>query len=89
MIRKHIYYSGRVQGVGFRFSAVRVAAGYDVGGYVSNMPDGRVEVVVEGVENQIELFLADLADTMSGYVREVKEQTEPFTGSFRDFGMKF
>jgi len=89
MIRKHIYYSGRVQGVGFRFSAVRMAASYDVSGYVRNMPDGRVEVVVEGTENQIELFLADLADTMGGYVREAKEQTEPWTGSFSDFGMKF
>ena len=78
-----------MQGVGFRFRTVRVAANYDVSGYVRNAMDGRVEVVVEGNDSQIELFLADLADTMNSYIRETNEQTEPFTGSFNDFGVKF
>ncbi len=89
MKRKHIYYRGRVQGVGFRFRTLRVAANYNVCGYVRNAMDGRVEVVVEGADSQIELFLADLADTMSNYIRETSEQTEPYTGSFNDFGVKF
>ena len=47
-IRKTIYYSGRVQGVGFRWTTRRIACEYDVTGYVMNLPDGRVELAVEG-----------------------------------------
>lgn len=43
-----VFYEGRVQGVGFRYTALRLAAGFDVSGYVRNLPDGRVEMVVAG-----------------------------------------
>jgi acylphosphatase len=46
--RRRVHYSGRVQGVGFRFTTQRVARAYAVHGYVRNLPDGRVEVVAEG-----------------------------------------
>ena len=46
--RRRIYYSGRVQGVGFRFSTQRLASGFAVAGSVKNLRDGRVEVVAEG-----------------------------------------
>ena len=43
MTARQVYYTGRVQGVGFRYSTKRIASGYDVTGSVKNLPDGRVE----------------------------------------------
>jgi acylphosphatase len=88
-IRKHIYYSGTVQGVGFRYTAMRVAANFDVAGYVRNMMDGRVEVVVEGESPEVEVFLAELAGAMDRYLRDVREVDEPYTAEFIGFDVKF
>ena len=67
-ICKHVYYSGRVQGVGFRYTAHHVAQEHDVAGFVRNLPDGRVEVKVEGSLEQVEAFLSALAQRMAGYI---------------------
>ena len=47
-VRATVQYSGDVQGVGFRYTAVTIARGYNVSGYVQNLSDGRVRLVVEG-----------------------------------------
>jgi acylphosphatase len=52
-VRRHIYFSGRVQGVGFRFQARRLASGLGLTGYVKNLWDGRVEMEAQGEESQI------------------------------------
>ena len=57
MIAKKVFYEGRVQGVGFRFSVKELAAGFDVTGYARNLPDGRVELEVQGDEPEVEAFL--------------------------------
>lgn len=49
-IRKHIYFSGRVQGVGFRYRARYLASGFGLTGWVKNLPDYRVEMEVQGEE---------------------------------------
>ncbi|NBH73245.1 acylphosphatase [Clostridiaceae bacterium] len=49
-IRKHFYFSGRVQGVGFRYQACRIARGLGLTGYVQNLWDGRVELEAQGEE---------------------------------------
>ncbi len=89
MVRKHIYYQGSVQGVGFRYTTMRVAGGYAVAGFVRNLPDGRVDVVVEGEAKEIEAFLADLADSMQGYIRNTNIDDEPHTGEFHRFDVRF
>ena len=89
MQRREIRFTGRVQGVGFRFTALRVAAGYDLVGYVRNMPDGSVECVVEGQVDQIDEFMAELADTMAGYIRQRTEQTAPYSGNLGPFTLKY
>lgn len=61
---KRVEYSGRVQGVGFRFTAERLAAGFPVRGYVRNMPDGSVELVAEGDSEAVDAFLRALAERM-------------------------
>ena len=52
----HLFYSGRVQGVGFRYAVRRVAEGFEVTGTVRNLADGRVELLAEGTENELEAF---------------------------------
>lgn len=89
MMRKHIYYKGRVQGVGFRYTALRTARNFEVTGYVQNQMDGSVELVVEGESPQVEEFLADLAGTMGRYIRQVQEVEEPYTGEFIGFDVKY
>jgi acylphosphatase len=54
IIRRRLVLSGAVQGVGFRYWAVREAAGFNVGGYVCNLPDGSVEAVLEGPQEEVE-----------------------------------
>jgi acylphosphatase len=54
--RLHVFYSGRVQGVGFRYTAKNVATGFEVTGSVRNLPDGRVELVAEGLKDELESF---------------------------------
>lgn len=83
--RRTIWYSGTVQGVGFRYTASRIATRYDVTGRIRNLRDGRVECIVEGPIEQIEAFLEDLGEQMSGYIRNVQQETTSYTGTYREF----
>ncbi len=64
--RLQIFYSGNVQGVGFRYTTKGVAAGYEVTGLVRNLPDGRVELVAEGTRNELEAFRQGIRDSGLG-----------------------
>jgi acylphosphatase len=88
-IRKHVYYSGTVQGVGFRYAARNVARGHRVTGFVKNLRDGRVEVVVEGEMAEVQGFLDDVAGAMHGYAARAQASDEPATGKFAGFGVSF
>ncbi len=57
LVRVHVHYSGRVQGVGFRYTVRSLVPGYDVLGTIRNLPDGRVELVAEGERAELEEFL--------------------------------
>ena len=59
-VRKHIFFSGRVQGVGFRYSAIYLARPLGLTGWVENLWDGRVEMEVQGDEDAITQFLKEL-----------------------------
>jgi acylphosphatase len=65
---KRVLYSGRVQGVGFRYTAQGLAAGYAVAGSVRNLPSGEVELIAEGEDGIVEAFLAAVAQRMAGYI---------------------
>jgi acylphosphatase len=65
---KHVYYSGHVQGVGFRYTAQRLASRYPVAGYVRNLPGGDVELLAEGPAEEVGAFLDALAGQMAGYI---------------------
>jgi acylphosphatase len=88
MQRRTILFSGHVQGVGFRFTVRQIAAGYPVNGFVRNLPDGRVELVAEGDPPNIDAFLHQITDRMSGYVECRDETISGWTGEFRQFEIR-
>jgi acylphosphatase len=71
--RIEIYYSGHVQGVGFRYTAKSVATGFEVCGIVRNLSDGRVQLVAEGTRDELEAFRAALRDAgLDHFIRDEK-----------------
>jgi len=64
-MRKLVHYSGNVQGVGFRASAVWIARRHEVCGWVRNLADGRVELLADGSDTAVLDFLADVRDRMA------------------------
>ena len=68
-----ILFSGRVQGVGFRQTAVMLADDLPVGGTVRNLPDGRVELVVEGPKVAIDQFIELLRERFGTMIRKVQQ----------------
>jgi acylphosphatase len=75
-VRRRVHFSGRVQGVGFRFTCYSLARGYEVAGHVRNLPDGQVELVAEGEPIELDRFLAAIRLEMSAYIRNVEVETE-------------
>ncbi|MFO0972274.1 MAG: acylphosphatase [Phycisphaerae bacterium] len=88
-MRRCILFAGRVQGVGFRATTAALARSFPVAGYVRNLPDGRVEVVVEGVESALTQFLATVRREFAGYIRDVHESPSvPASGGFAAFEIR-
>ncbi|MEI7865296.1 MAG: acylphosphatase [Chthoniobacterales bacterium] len=77
-----VFYEGRVQGVGFRYSARRAAAGFDVAGYVRNLTDGRVELIASGQPGEVDGFLQSLRESeLAGHIGgESAEEIAPPAG---------
>lgn len=88
MQRRIYHYSGRVQGVGFRYTVANLAQRYTVRGYVRNLPDGRVELVLEGEESELEQLARQISETMEGFIRQVHLNTAPATGEFAGFSIR-
>lgn len=84
-----VFYEGRVQGVGFRYTARRVAAGFDVSGYVRNLPDGRVELLASGEHDEVDAFLAALRDSeLAGHIDAEQPSEIAAPAGLRGFEIK-
>lgn len=71
LIAKRIFYEGRVQGVGFRFGVRQIAEGFSVAGYSANLPDGRVEVFLQGEREEVEGMEKEIAHShLEGFIRK-------------------
>ncbi len=85
-----IIVNGRVQGVGFRWFAVKWAQDFDLSGYANNLENGTVLIEAEGGEKKIESFLKELKNGPSGsLVEEVSVKWLPFEHRFRDFKIRY
>lgn len=89
MKRAHLFYSGTVQGVGFRWAVQDAADPLGLTGWVRNCPDGTVEVVCEGPKESIELFMNKVKKVMGYYVRAVRRDWQDATGEFDGFNITF
>jgi acylphosphatase len=87
--RREVYYSGRVQGIGFRYTACRIAQQFAVTGYVKNLPDGGVELVVEGRAEEIQAMLQAVQAEMGRFIRGVRETPSQATGRFSSFDVRY
>jgi acylphosphatase len=79
-IGRRVCYFGRVQGVGFRFTARNLAAGFAIAGYVRNLQDGSVELLAEGEPPEVEAFLQSLGQRLQGCIEGTEMTDEPATG---------
>jgi acylphosphatase len=87
--QREIHYSGVVQGVGFRYTARALAQGFAVSGFVRNLPDGRVQLTVEGTATEIDGFLEAIQAELGHYIRQVQETILPAGGKFRGFEIHY
>jgi acylphosphatase len=83
----HIFYSGKVQGVGFRFTAREVADELSVLGWVKNLKDGRVEILAEAEAGTLKDFLEKINQCFSRYIQHVDVQWSAAAGEFTDFAI--
>lgn len=83
-----VHFSGRVQGVGFRYSVLQVAKEYDVAGWVQNLTDGRVRLEVEGTPGDIDELVEAIEERMAGYVRQVERATATRLPQFSGFAIR-
>ena len=86
--RREVFYSGQVQGVGFRYRSASIAARYRVVGFVRNLEDGRVQLVAEGAASELDKFLADIAESMRSCIRDMRLNVGPATGEFDEFSIR-
>ncbi len=86
--RRCVYY-GRVQGVGFRYTTVSIAKRYAVFGYVKNLPDGTVELVVEAERKPMEQFLTEIARYFSANIVECSHSDLDSGQGFRSFEVRY
>ena len=88
--RVHVFYSGRVQGVGFRMTAEETAQSYGVVGWVKNLRGGRVELVAEAEESTLEQFLNALrTGAMKNFIQQVEVSWSNASETFNEFEIRY
>lgn len=88
-ICRHVLYEGHVQGVGFRYKVNELARESPVQGYVKNLPNGDVELLAQGKEEDVALFLERIGRAMAPYIKRVRIQEEPPTVATKGFEIRF
>jgi len=86
VLRARLFVKGKVQGVGYRAFAARVASQRGLCGGVRNLDDGRVELEVEGPKDQILILIENVkTGPPASRVAAVEVEWSPATGRFSDF----
>ena len=90
MVCAHIKVTGMVQGVGYRYFALRQADMFGLNGYVKNKMDGSVEVEVEGEKDIIEQYKSILTEGPAySNVEQVEIVYGPYTGKYSKFSVEY
>ncbi len=87
--QRQVCFSGAVQGVGFRFTARRIADRHDVTGTVRTLHVGRVDSLVDGASSVIAAFLRELIRAMAPYIRSQRQNVAPYSGELDSFTIRF
>ena len=86
MSRFEVFFSGRVQGVGFRYRVKSLVSGYFVTGTIRNLPDGRVHLIAEGQKDELEDFLQGIIESeLASHIRELDVEWSEATGNLKGF----
>lgn len=86
--RRTVHYKGRVQGVGFRYTVNQIARRFPVAGFVRNLPNGQVHIVVEGDQASLDAFLAEIETAMSGNITDRLVDKQSAKGEFNCFEIR-
>jgi acylphosphatase len=86
MTARQVFYEGRVQGVGFRYTARQIATGFDILGWVRNLPDGRVELLAAGDKEEVEAFIKAIEESgLASFIRKQTATEGPIPHGLRGF----
>ncbi|HHN46361.1 MAG TPA: acylphosphatase [Planctomycetes bacterium] len=88
LVCRRALFEGFVQGVGFRFRTALIAREFAVAGSVKNLPDGRVEIMAEGEEAEVNRFLERVRGSMARHITKVTTSDETPTHSFSNFEIR-
>jgi acylphosphatase len=80
-----VFFSGHVQGVGFRYTILQIAREFAVAGYVSNLADGRVQLEAEGAADEVEAFVKAVEERMHGFIRRAERAGRLRPAQFQGF----
>ncbi|ATC62636.1 acylphosphatase [Nibricoccus aquaticus] len=80
-----VFFTGRVQGVGFRYSALQVAKEFEITGFVKNLADGRVHLEAQGAAEEVDAFVKAVEEKMHGYIRKAERSARKGPGQFQGF----
>lgn len=83
-----VFFSGRVQGVGFRYSVFQLAKEYEVAGFVANLADGRVQMEAEGEAGEVGGFVAAIEEKMHGFIRKTERSSRNRPAQFSGFSVR-
>jgi acylphosphatase len=84
--RVRVLYSGRVQGVGFRYTVKTVASGFELTGAVRNLPDGCVELFAEGAGDELQAFVQAIRESgMDHFIQNEAVSWGEAKNEFRGF----
>lgn len=86
--RREIHFSGRVQGVGFRYTTRQIAARFAVAGYVKNLVDGRVQLVIEGEADTLDAFVSAVEAELGRHIENRQAEVRGPTGEFSSFEVR-
>jgi acylphosphatase len=89
MIAKRVIFEGRVQGVGFRYAAKEIARGFDVCGWVRNLPDGTVELQAMGEPAELDAFIREITgeSNVAHHIRSHRMESIPPPDGVRGFSI--